>query len=212
MIGLRLTRRDRRALLLGLAVLAPAVLYGSAVRPYANALADARRNLHSQRDLLARELTLLADARAFPAHLERIESALEALAPRLFTAPDPVAATGVLAGYVADAAQRSRVLLERSDPASPSQVDGDLARLEVQVRALGDLEGLLALLYALEHGPKLVRVEGIAIERASRPGRQLDARDEEVLSLRAVVAGFAPSQPSKEGGEVVQPTAGRGGG
>ena len=70
-----LSRRDRRALTLGLAVLLPFFLWMFALRPYRDALADARDRLASERALLQREEALVAAAPTLPAALESGSSA-----------------------------------------------------------------------------------------------------------------------------------------
>ncbi len=56
-----LTPRDRRAILVGLGILLPAVAYVLGVRPYRAALEGVRDRVAAERELLTRELALLAD-------------------------------------------------------------------------------------------------------------------------------------------------------
>ncbi|HYT05184.1 MAG TPA: GspMb/PilO family protein [Gemmatimonadales bacterium] len=183
----RLTARDRRALLLGLAVLAPVLVFRGAVQPYARARAALAERLRTQRGLLERELAVLAAADGLPERRERMATLLAADAPRLFPGGDPLAATAELVGYVGDAARRSHLLVQELQSRSVTLVrrtDG-LAQVQVEVRGQSDFEGALAFLQALERGTRLVRVDALALERASA-----SSGGQEILTLRAGISGY----------------------
>jgi hypothetical protein len=183
--------RERRALVLGMAVVLPALLFVLVVSPYMGSTAGVREQLRAQHALLQQELALLDEPARYPPVLERADSAIHAAVPRLFGGDDGVTATAALAAYVADHARRSRVLVQRTDGGTPAAVVPGVLRLSLELRALGDLEGLMTLFHALEHGPKLVRIESFSIEPA-RPG----APDEDApLALAAVLAGYVMVAP-----------------
>jgi hypothetical protein len=185
-----LSARDRRALLLGLLVLVPALVFAFGVKPYLARVEAAEAQLLTQRRLLQRELALLTDVRRYPERLEAVERALHAEVPRLFGGSDGVTATAALAGYVDRAARSSRVLVQQSESRGAEVLAPGVLELGVTIRAVGDVEGILTLLHALEEGGKLVRIEGLSIERIQRIGFP-GSPDEAPLSLSATVAGFA---------------------
>ncbi len=201
----RLGARDRRALLLGVAVLAPVLLFRGAVQPYARARAALAERLRTQRRLLERELAVLMEARALPQRRVEVEKLLALDLPRLFPGGDPFAAAAELVGYVGDAARRGHVLVQELQSRSAVPVPGTdgLVQLQVEVRGQSDFEGVLRFLQALERGPRLLRVEAVAIERVGGGGGGSDGSGgREVLSLRAAVSGYvaaasgeAPVQP-----------------
>jgi type II secretory pathway component PulM len=181
-----LTARDRRALIVGLCVLLPAVAW----RPYQAALTDTREKLVTQRDLLARELALLEDLERYPASYRSADSALKRIAPRLFDEPDDVLATARMTSYVAGQALTSRVLLQEAEPRPARRTKDGIRALQVEIRAEGDTEGLLRFLQALERGNRMVTVEELSItrtERAVERGRPAVA----VLSFTATLNGYA---------------------
>ncbi len=191
----RLASRDRRALVLGAVVLLPVLLFRGVVTPYARMHAALGERLRAQRELLARELTVLADVRRLPERRARVHGVLAADASLLFPGGDPFAATAELVGYVGDAARHSHLLVQELQSRSTAPVQGaeGLIQLQVEVRGQSDFEGTLRFLQALERGPRLVRVEALAVERlvAASGGRA------EALSLRAAVSGYvAASAPS----------------
>jgi hypothetical protein len=188
--GLRLRQRDRRALTVGTAILVPALLFTLGIRPFADALSQTREQLAVQRGLLGRELALLAEAEHYPELMDRAEEVLEAKTSRLLPGADEVTATARLAGYLGMQTRRSRVLLQQSE-SRPSEVLAEsILAVEVELRALGDLEGLLSFLHALETGETLVRVERLAIERQDRSGG-VGPYAADPLVLSATVRGFA---------------------
>lgn len=190
MSATRLRPRDRRALLLGAALLLPILLFGLVGRPYLHALSTTRAELQTQRELLARERTLLEEARAYPARMDDAEAGLRLEVPRLFGGTDELTMTAALAEVVAEEARRSRVLVQGIESREAAPVDEGVLALQVELRALGDLEGVLTFLHALEQGEKLIRVERLAIERAARYERSA-APEEQVLALTASLRGFA---------------------
>ena len=65
-----LNSRDRRAILLGLGILLPAVAYALGVKPYRAALEGVRDRVAAEQELLARELALLEAAPTLPGELQ----------------------------------------------------------------------------------------------------------------------------------------------
>ncbi len=192
----RLTARDRRALLIGAAVLMPVVLLRGVVQPYVRGRAALGERIRTQRDLLARELAVLAVARSLPDRRARADVSLAADAARLLPGADPYAATAELVGYVGETARRSHVLVQdlQGRSATSSTEAGGLARIQVELRGQGDFEGVLRLLHVLERGARLVRVDALAIERSGA-----DPGGRETLTLRAVLSGYSATVPSSTG-------------
>ena len=186
------TGRDRRAIILGLWVVVPSLLF-VASRPYRTALAEGRQQLVTQRDLLARELALLEDLERYPVAYRSADSALSRLAPRLFDETDDVLATARLTSYVAGQALSSHVLLQEAESGAARRTKEGIRILEAEIRAEGDTEGILRFLQSLERGPKLVTVKALTISRSERSlakGRPVIG----VLTLTATLNGFAMSE------------------
>lgn len=183
------TGRERRTIILGLWVVIPALVF-MAARPFHAALGEARAELGTQRDLLARELALLQDLERYPAAFRTADSALQRVAPRLFEESDDVLATSRLTSYIAGQALTSHVLFQEAE-SRPTQRTRDGVRiLQIEIRAEGDTEGMLRFLQSLERGPRLVTVQQVAITRAERV-QEKGRAPITVLSLVATVNGFA---------------------
>jgi len=199
----RLTRRDRRALLIASAVLIPVVLFRGVVQPYVRARAALGERVRTERDLLARELAVVDEARSLPERRARADVALAADAARLLPGADPYAATAELVGYVGELARRSHVLVRDLQSRAPA-TEGGLAQIQVELRGQTDFEGVLRLLLALERGSRLVRVDALAVEGS---GEGLGHR--ETLTLRAALSGYSAAAPAPTGaGQRAQPVRG----
>jgi hypothetical protein len=183
-----LSSRDRRAVLVGSLVLLPGLLYIWGVRPYQNALSDARDQLITERATLAREKAAILTARRNPQLQHIADSAMRVMRPRLFEGKDDVMASAELASYLGDVAQRTRVWLQDAStrPATPAAQNGGVRTLKVEIRGESDLQGTLMFLQALERGDKLIRIDRLDISRVPR-----DDKDMEILSIAATIAGFA---------------------
>lgn len=163
--GISLKRRDRRALKLCAFVLGPVLFFTHGVRPYLGASADLLGRLETERASYERELRLLADSGRFPALRRQAEKSLERETGRLFEGPNDASAGAALAAFVEARARESEVHFQGVQTLATDSVEGGLWRLQVQVQALSDLEGVLRFLAALEGGDKLVSVEELRIER-----------------------------------------------
>jgi hypothetical protein len=183
-----MSSRDRRALFLGAAVLLPALLFVWGVRPFTAALRDNRDLLASEQGTLAREMAAIDAARANP-DLHRVaDSAMRAVAPRLFEGRDSVMATAELASYLGAVAALHDVWLQNAVTRPSTVEEGGVRRLRVEIRAESDLQGVLSFLTALERGHKLLRVERLDISRVLT----MQGEDGvEPVSVAATIVGFA---------------------
>ncbi|HUG38902.1 MAG TPA: GspMb/PilO family protein [Longimicrobiales bacterium] len=187
-----LAARDRRAVRIGLLVLTAALAIVFGIRPYLSALEDARDRLTAERSLLARERALVDAADAFGSGAAVVEAGMAIRAPRLFTG-DPTLAAGALVRYVAQGAARSSVLLEATETRAAGEAGDGLTTVRVQIRAVGDVEGVLRFLREMEDGSRLVHVERLSLE--SRNSYRSDGDDVQLVALGATIAGYALAAP-----------------
>jgi hypothetical protein len=181
--------RDRRAVLLGVGILLPGLLFIWGVRPYQAALSDARDQLATERATLARERAAITTARRNPQLQHIADSAMRAMQPRLFEGKDDVMASAELASYLGDVARKARVWLQTASTRPAAASAEGVRTLRVEIRAESDLRGTLKFLQALERGDKLVRIDRLDISRTAHSSD----KEGEVLSIAATIAGFAVS-------------------
>ena len=182
-----MSARDRRAVMLGVFVLLPGLLYIWAVRPYQAALSDARDQLATERATLARERSAIATAHRNPQLQHIADSAMRAMRPRLFEGKDDVMASAELASYLGDVSRKARVWLQTANTRPATSSGEGVRTLRVDIRAESDLLGTLLFLQALERGDKLIRIDRLDISRSPA----IDEADGETLMIAATVAGFA---------------------
>ncbi|HEX6941026.1 MAG TPA: type II secretion system protein GspM [Longimicrobiales bacterium] len=178
--------RDRRALLAGGVVLAAALGWVGAVRPYLAAVAELRARLDAERDLLRREQALVARAGDYARLFDEGARRLVEAAPRLFPGDDEGTGSAALARYIREHAVAGGVLLVRMTPLEAVE-RGGLVEVGFRVQAESDLEGLLTMLTTLARGGKLVRADGLRIEAP----RGAPPAGPEVLTAEFVARGLA---------------------
>jgi general secretion pathway protein M len=149
----RLPKPLRRALAVGLVVLALGSAAGLAVLPFAR-LAALSAEIEAATELIAQRERLLAAALVRPSH-----GAREAL-----IAGD----TGGLAGaelqrIVSELARRSRLSLLSAGVAAPKR-EADLTVIGADIALQGQLEGLRAFLHAVETGVPVLFIETLSVK------------------------------------------------
>lgn len=196
-----LAPRDRRAILIGLAILLPAVVYVLGVKPYRAALAEIGDLVSAERDLLVRERQLLASAEDLPGEIQEAQEAAGHFGDRLVRASSQVLAEGVLSGLLEASAARSRVLLEEirgGELGRGEEPPPGLTVLRLHLRGESDLEGVLTFLDEIEKNQLLLRVNGLALEpEVARPDSDDDENGSQnpiptgVVEFQLIVDGFA---------------------
>jgi hypothetical protein len=186
-----MSQRDRRALFVGGAILIPSLLFVFVAKPYMNALANVREQTEQERDFLTREQALAKRLPTLPTEKSEASQRLRQEAARLFSGDDDLMATGNLAEYVATVADNNGVQLQQSETRNALTVAPGVRALQIEVRADGDVYGILHFLQQLESGDKLVRIGRLVIERG-RSGvfDTSRVRAADVMSLSASVYGY----------------------
>ncbi len=217
-----LAPRDRRAILLGLIVLAPALLWMGVVRPYRALLGRIAERTSAEAGLLAREQTLLTQAGALPEELRGAQQVAERTAKRLVRAANVPLAAAALSDYLESTATRSHVLIqEMRDAQLPRSAakPGGLRPMRLAIRGESDLNGVTAFLHQLEEGQMLVRTLELSLEpvlekprpQSSRTSSQssrvssdtrrpaaLPAQPTGVMQFMVLVEAYAPPESAPE--------------
>lgn len=194
---------DRRALYLGAMIVVPSLAFVFGVKPYLAALADVQAQVSAERDAYSRERAAVSAAQKNPLMQHVADSAMQAMAPRLFAGRDDVMASAEVATYLGEAARANHVWLQDASTRPATALDGGVRALHVELRGESDLQGILGFLKEIEGGARLLRVERLDISvqagRSDEPGA-------ETLALSASITGYAipdpsapPSAPAKNG-------------
>jgi hypothetical protein len=158
-----LNARDRRALLLGAAVVVPSLLYVGAVAPAWRAMYAQREELAQSREALRREQALVARVPAMTKRQTELRQWLAHEMGRLFQGSDDIAATSGLADAVTQAADRSGVQIRQTETRPAIPVTGTLHAVRLNVRIDGSTRELMTFLQLLEDGDHLIRVGQLTV-------------------------------------------------
>lgn len=196
--------RDRRALRLGALAMLGVAIVVLVAGPYARALRESYAELEAQRGLLARELGALRFADRDAELARRGRRTLAEAHSRLFEGADLVTASARLASYVADRAADSGVDLEESET---RPVTDSVSAAAVDVAVSGHVLAVVRFLRGLEGGPRLARVEQIAI---ARPLAMAAPRADRAVTLRATIVGLSRRSHGGDTPPDASPTTGPG--
>ena len=207
----QMSSKDRRAVLLGLVVMLPALAYVFAVRPYRTALADVREQAFQEQELLARELDLLERADELPQATRRAREQARGVESRMLRARSLLLAEGELTDFLEAAASHSNVLLEEirgGELARGEEPPQGLSMVRLHLRGESDLEGVLTFLDQLEKSDLLLRIRGLALEpEVSRPDSEEEGQGSRdpvptgVVGFQMIVDGFAQGEGMPESQE-----------
>lgn len=184
----RLRQRDRRAILIAVVTLTPFALFRVAVSPWLSYRSGLHEAVEAERDLHVRELALLQEGEDRAASIQEVDGLLSSLDDWWLQTGTEVAATGRLTRRISDAGERAGILIQevRALPIEPSA--SSVQPVSVAVIALGDLEGVVRLLLALEDRNELLRIEELSLELAGLNDGEL-ARAQ-LMSIGFVLTGF----------------------
>lgn len=206
-----LAPRDRRAILLGLLAIVPALAYVFGVRPFRTALAEAQDRVAAEEELLARELGLLETREELLESIRQAEVEAIRAEERLLQAPSSVLAEEELTELMVGVAYRNRVLLEEvrsGELARGEEAPPGLSLVRLHLRGESDLQGILSFLSEVEKGRLLLRVRGLALEpEVARSGPEddggPDALPTGVVTFQLILDGFARSEGGPDLQELV---------
>ena len=174
-----LTQRDRRAVMLGTALIGAALLLSFGVLPALGAFNAARDALATERGRLSRERAVVAAAPATEASLRRAERTLAAFAHTAFDAAEPELATLQVARLVETIASLSGTPEARTAPLGIELDDEEVTQLRVRVTGEAQFEQLMLLLHRIETGPALLRIDQLSVR--TEDSRSSGGADAEAL-------------------------------
>jgi type II secretory pathway component PulM len=201
-----LSVRDRRALALGVVAFAPMLLWLLVAAPFVRRLNDTHHRLERSGEMLRRELQIVRSGRQYAAARAEVQRRLDDSQQRLIYATSDASARATLVGVVDERARASNIDVLSVDATADSTSVGTLRRVSVRLSGVGDMEGILTLIGALEGGSPFLAVTQLEIE-TSGPSASTDyaavptggdstvarppvAKGPESLALRLVVSGF----------------------
>ncbi len=189
-----LTGRDRRALLLGAAIVAAVWLATQGVPRLVRGYQSLRARSESSVRRLAAAREVLADAPLTRDSLGARAQRLVGWAPRLIAGTTRAEAAADLSSLVTGLAARDRVRVVRMTPL-PDSAGALFARVGLRIEVTGDITGIGSWLSALEEGDRLLAVRALA---AMAPEPAAPAGQAEALRAELTIVGWAaPRAPGR---------------
>lgn len=182
-----MTGRDRRALSVGAGVVAAAILV-LRILPWAmRSTLGAEARLYQEAALLARARADFAATALLHDSTALVAQALVGLAPKLLNGSVASEAVADLSGRVALAASRHTAKLDRIEQVPDSVRAGRLRRVVIRAALECDVQGLLAVVRALEFGSAALAVQELRVTAIDPTSGD---RAPEVLRVEATVGGW----------------------
>jgi Type II secretion system (T2SS), protein M subtype b len=184
---LPLSRRDRRALLMGVGGVLGLIAAARGIPAWLQWQREARASAAERLTELASAESSLRNEPAVRDSLAASARRMLALAPSLLSGDTPAAAGATLAGLVSGAAAQASTRLGALQVRADSMSHGTFTRIAVMGNATGDVQGVAELLSALEHGPTLLAVRELSVSQTD-PAAPVDRM--EVLHVDFAVEGL----------------------
>jgi len=184
--------RDRQALLVGLGVVAGALVTLRAVPAAWGALWNARETMAARAELLARAEVDVLQADALKDSAAVIRNKVLGLAPRLLSGTREADASADLTQRLKRAAADNRVRVERTSALPDSVQAGGLRPISLRALLEGDSRGTLGVLGALSRGGVVLTTTDLRITAANPAASSAVA---EVLRTEMTVRGWYLPRP-----------------
>jgi len=153
----RLSRRERWVIGVGAAIAVVALVTVYAVLPFARRWSERESAIAAKAESVARLESLIQAAPRLRAAVDELAGTRQRAARALVTGSTPALAASSLQTLIKGYADRSRVTLQQVDVGrEPEPVEGGLSRIDLQLRGLGDVYGLVDLLFYVQNGEKLL--------------------------------------------------------
>jgi hypothetical protein len=179
-------RKDRRALLWGVAVVLGALVLLRGVPAAARGIEVLRDRATAQRATLARAEDVVVRGPAVRDSLAQVFHDIVALAPDLVDGDTPADAQASLAALLSLQANRHALKVVRVD-ALPDSAAGVFHRVALHAELEGDIAGVTGLLGSVEAGPPLLTVSSVSIGTSDAVPHP---RTSEALHVTLEVGGY----------------------
>ena len=179
--GRRLSRRERHVVIGGAVVSAVALLATGVIMPLAKRWSDRDNAYAARREQWARLSALTESTAALRHSLDQQQAAFASDESRLVNGATPALGASALQALLQRYADGSGVQVERIDVAGEPRPDrSGLLAIPVQLQARGDTRALVAFIYQLEYGNKLLVIDEFTLNS------NLDTEIEGVTPARRV--------------------------
>lgn len=190
-----MTGRERRVVAAGLAVIVLTWLATRVLQPAVRAVMARESRIALLEDRVQRLQQLTADSAMWREQAAAAERTLANRPRRMLQARSAPLAASTVQTLLQEAADDSRLAVNRIDVASEPDSTGALS---ASVMAYGDIHGLAALLASIERGPRLLQLRRVVIQQNSALRGAPDVLSLTVqLAAPVMLAGVVPPAPAR---------------
>lgn len=182
-----MSRRDRRALVIGAFIVATTVVTGRGVTIFLRWQHETDEELSVERESLSRATAAIALSQRVDDSARVRGARIVALAPVILSGDTPATASATLAGIVSGAAARANVRVGALQLHADTASRTTFVRVDVRGEVTGDIAGISAMLASLEGGPTLLAVRELSI---TQPETSAPADRPEALRVELTVQGL----------------------
>lgn len=187
-----LGERDRRVILLGIAVLALGAVVRMVWLPYFGRLREAEMAVVQEAGALRKERALVRAARTYRVAFDFAGERWLSMIPQLMRGESIASVQASLSQEIDDAARQASAYVSRIELLPPHPAGSGLVGIPMRLEGESDYEGLLSLLAVLEAGPTTLHVRDLEVRgREQTVGGGMGSGPEiTVLSFRFSVTAF----------------------
>lgn len=196
MTAIPIGRRDRRAVLAGIAVVVSLLVVARGLPALQQWQLESRESARALTQELASARATVARARLTHDSLVARQRRFIALAPLLLRGETPATGTAALASVISTAATAASVRLGPVQVRADTTSRGVFSRVGVRAEITGDVRGVAAFLSILERGPTLIAVRELTISQVE-PAAAIDRAEalHVALSVDALMLTPRPAKP-----------------
>lgn len=155
----KLSKRDKKTLLVGSAAAAVILVVFYGILPFWEARGEVAEQVQTRQRLLQRSVEMIRQEEVFRAELEQLDRALEQYQNQLLDAREESIARVQLEEIVRRLAEENGVTVQRSNPLQERKIGERYAKITLQVNLQAEMPELTNFMYALSAHPKFLLVE-----------------------------------------------------
>ncbi len=179
----KLSKRDKRAVIILGVVGAVMLLVVGVVLPFYDATAQVAKELEEKEELFQRYVQVMQEEEMYGAGLDDLDGVLAGYRQRLLDAQETGLATIQLEEVVRGLAAENDIRVTRSNPLQEREIGDEYVKVTLQINLQSDMLQLANFLYALSAHPKFFLVENFFLN-------SFRSRDEVRIQPRMNVSGF----------------------
>ena len=155
---MKISKRDKRVLVIGVVFCAAVFLALYVVMPFLDSSARIETDLQQAEQRLQQSISMIQRESRYRAERQELEQILEQFRAQLLDAQDSNMARVQLQAIVRELAEENGVTISRSNPMQERKIGENYAEITLQINLQGGMQELTNFLYALSIHSKFLKV------------------------------------------------------